>query len=513
VDAVIQPKPDLTEVPLVELRSRLRSGEWSAREVTAAYLERIQTIDRGGPALNSVIEINPEALAIAEALDAERVAGHIRGRLHGVPILLKDNIDTGDKMQTTSGSLALAGAPAPRDAFLVRRLRQAGAVILGKTNLSEWANFRGRHSSSGWSSRGGQTHSPYALDRNPCGSSSGSAVAVAASLCAAAVGTETDGSIICPAHANGVVGVKPTVGLISRSGIVPISHSQDTAGPMARCVADAAALLGAMTGVDARDPATRRSRDRALRDYGRGLDAQALDGARLGVARAYFEVDAHTDKVMERALATLAQAGAELIDVKLPAEEKYGTSEVEVLFYEFKADLQRYLSGRTVPSGVRTLQDVIDFNRAHRDQVMPFFQQERMLRSVDKGPLSAAAYRKARATCLRWTRSEGIDAVVRMHRLQAIVAPGGGPAWLTDAVTGDHHDGAGCTSPAAVAGYPSVTVPAGYVFGLPVGLVFFGRAWQEPVLLSLAYAFEQVSRVRRPPQYRPSVDLSRPAWE
>ena len=505
--------PALEEITVLDLQARLESGEWTSQSVTAGYLERIEAIDRRGPALNAVIEVNPEALSIAESLDAERRAGRVRSRLHGVPILLKDNIDTGDKMQTTSGSLALAGAPAPRDAFLVRRLRRAGAVILGKANLSEWANFRGRHSSSGWSSRGGQTRSPYALDRNPCGSSSGSAVAVAASLCAAAVGTETDGSIICPSHANGVVGVKPTVGLISRSGIVPISHSQDTAGPMARCVADAAALLGAMTGIDPRDPATRLSRDRAARDYVRGLDRHALAGARLGVAREYFDVDAHVDKIMTRALETLKQAGAELIDVRLPAEEKYGRSELEVLFYEFKADLHAYLAGRDVPSGVRTLQDVVDFNLAQRGRVMPFFEQERMLLSVARGPLSSPAYRKARAICRRWTRTEGIDAVVRKHRLQAIVAPAGGPSWLTDEVAGDNHGGAGCTSPAAVAGYPSITVPAGHVFGLPVGIVFFGRAWQEPTLLRLAYAFEQASRVRRPPLYLPSVDLARPAWE
>ncbi len=507
------PRAPLVEVTLAELHDRLESGEWTSREVTAGYLERIEAVDRRGPALNSVIEVNPEAMAIAEALDAERRAGRTRGRLHGIPILLKDNIDTGDGMQTTSGSLALEGAPAARDAFLVRRLRRAGAVILGKTNLSEWANFRGKHSSSGWSSRGGQTRNPYALDRSPCGSSSGSAVAVAASLCAAAVGTETDGSIICPSHANGIVGIKPTLGLISRMGIVPIAHSQDTAGPMARCVADAAALLGAMTGVDARDPATSRGREHARRDFLRGLDAHALDGARLGVVREYFDVDVHVDKVTAGALDTLERAGAVLIDVKLPPEDKYGHSELEVLLYEFKADLRVYLAGRTIPSGVRTLQDVVDFNLAQRGPVMPFFEQERMLLSLKKGSLSSPAYRKARAVCRRYARTEGIDAAVRDHRLQALVAPAGGPAWLIDLVTGDHHGGAGCTSPAAVAGYPSITVPAGYVFGLPVGLVFFGRAWQEETLLRLAYAFEQARPIRRPPSYLPSVDLKAPAWE
>lgn len=496
-----------------DLQARLRAAELTSAAIVEWYLSRIAGLDRQGPALNSVMEINPDAPEVAESLDVERRAGRVRGILHGIPILLKDNIETADRMQTTAGSIALLGEPVGRDAFLVGRLRDAGAVILGKANLSEWANFRSPHSISGWSSRGGQTKNPYALDRNPCGSSSGSAVAVAADLCAGAFGTETDGSIICPSQANGIVGIKPTVGLISRSGVIPIAHSQDTAGPMARCVADAAALLGAVTGADRADPATRGSAGRALRDYTAFLDPDGLRGARLGVARDSFGGDARIDKIMERALETMKKAGAELVDVRLPDEDRYGHAELQVLLFEFKADLNAYLASRPTPGRVRSLDELIAFNEKHRARVMPYFGQERLELAAKKGPFSSKVYRQAKEKCRRMTRTEGIDAVIRRHRLDAIVAPAGGPAWEIDLVNGDHHRGLGCTSPAAVAGYPSITVPAGHIFGLPVGLVFFTRAWGEGVLIRLAYAFEHASRIRRPPRFLPLADLGLPAWE
>ncbi len=493
------------EWTIAELQSAMGTGETSSAALVAFYLDRIARIDRAGPALNAIIEINPDAAAIAEQLDAERAARGPRGALHGIPVLLKDNIDTGDRMATTAGSLALADSSAGRDAHIVARLRAAGAVILGKTNLSEWANFRGNHTTSGWSSRGGQTRHPCALDRNPCGSSSGSAVAVAAGLCAVAVGTETDGSIVCPAHTNGIAGIKPTVGLVSRTGIIPIAHSQDTAGPMARTVADAAALLSVLAGPDSADPSTAVTALRPALDYTRYLDRDGLRGARIGVARNFFGFHSGVDRIMEEALRALRDAGAELIDPAHVANAKrIEEAEMELLLHEFHHDLDAYLKGRP-GAPVHSLADVIAFNDAHADRVMPFFGQELMLQALERGPLTDAKYIEAVETCLRCARTEGIDAILAEQRLDAIVAPAGGPAWLTDWVTGDHYGG-GSSSSAAVAGYPNITVPAGMIHGLPIGISFFGAAWAEPVLIRLAYAFEQATQARRPPEYRPTVE-------
>ncbi len=500
---------------ILELQSRMRAGELTACAVCEQYLARIEALDVQGPALNSVIELNPDALKIAQALDDERKLGKLRGPLHGIPVLLKDNIATGDGMQTTSGSLALQGRHAARDAFLVKRLRAAGMVVLGKTNLSEWANFRGRRSISGWSSRGGLTRNPYALDRTASGSSSGSAVAVAASLCSVAVGTETDGSIISPSQITGIVGIKPTLGLVSRSGIIPIAHSFDTAGPMARSVADAAMLLGALTGVDARDSASAGSARHLQNDYAPFLDRAGLRGARIGVARDMVGNDARVLEIFERSLDVLRQQGAVLIDpVAVPNFNRLGAAQLEVMLHEFKAGLNAYLATpvrRTLPalpaqqstrSRIRTLADVIAFNQAHADQVMPYFGQELLLAAQAKGSLSSKLYRAALATCRKLSRREGIDVPMKQQRLSAIVFPSGGPAWLVDPVHGDASSWrGGSTTAAAVAGYPHITVPAGYVCGLPVGMSFIAKAWQEPTLIKFAYAFEQATLVRTAPTF------------
>ena len=489
------------EKSMAQLSTDMRTGQVSATRLVEGYKRRIEALDRRGPKLNSVLELNPDAVVNAAALDHERKTSGPRGPLHGIPVLLKDNIDTADRMMTTAGSLALVGSPAPRDAFLVERLRRAGAVLLGKTNLSEWANFRGHRSTSGWSGRGGQTRNPYALDRNPSGSSSGSAVAVAANLCAAAIGTETDGSIISPASFNGIVGLKPTVGLVSRSGIIPISNSQDTAGPMARTVADAALILGVIAGEDPRDPATAASRGKALNDYTRFLEPDGLRGARIGVVRRSLGVHRAVDRVMLNVLERMKAQGAELMDIELPIPSKLREAEGLVLLYEFKAGVNAYLESRGVTARVRTLADVIAFNERHPNEEMPWFGQELLIEAQSKGPLTDAAYREACETCRTLAQKEGLDAVMDRHQLDAIFSSNGGPAVPIDPVYGDRSSGGGHYSIAAIAGYPSITVPAGFVAGLPVSVSFLGRAWSEPVLLRIAHGFEQAVQGRRPPRF------------
>lgn len=498
---------ELEEVSIAELQEGMASGKWTAKQITELYLGRIEAINRQGPALRAVIETNPDAVAMAEALDEERSQGNVRGPLHGIPILLKDNIATSDRTSTTAGSLALAGSIPPEDSFVARRLREAGAVLLGKANLSEWANFRSTRASSGWSGRGGQCRNPYVLDRNPCGSSSGSAVAASASMAAAAIGTETNGSIVCPSSANGIVGIKPTVGLVSRARVIPIAHSQDTVGPMGRSVRDAAMVLGALTGVDPADPATAASEGRAHDDYTQFLDEDALQGARIGVARNHFGFDPNVDARMEAAIEVMRSRGAEIIDpVPLPAFADFGSASFDVLLYEFKADLNAYLASLGPDAPIRTLADAIAFNQANADTSMPYFGQEIFLLAEAKGPLTDQAYLDARAEALRIARDEGIDRVMAEHELDAIVAPTGGPAWPTDLVTGDHFLG-GSSTAAAVAGYPIVTVPAGEVFGLPVGISFMAGAWSEPRLIALAHAFEQATRHRQVPRFLPTLAL------
>ncbi len=490
---------ELDEMTATDLQAGMASGKYTAHAIAEKYLARIEAIDRRGPKLASVLEVNPDALAIADGLDKERAAGHVRGPLHGIPLLIKDNIDTADKMETTAGSLALLGTKPARDSFVAQKLREAGAVILGKTNLSEWANIRSSHSSSGWSGRGGQTKNPYALDRNPCGSSSGSGAATAANLCVMAVGTETDGSVVCPSSANGLVGIKPTVGLVSRAGIIPISHTQDTAGPMCRTVRDAAILLGALAGVDPRDEATAASAGKAAGDYTKFLDPNGLKGARIGVARKYFGFNDAVDALMNRVVDQIKQAGAEVIDpADLPTHGKFNDSEFVVLQYELKADLNAFLAGR--PGAPKSLKEIIDFNDKNRDKEMPYFGQDIFIKAEAKGPLTEKEYTDALAADVKLSRNEGIDAVMDQHHLDAIMAPTAGAAWLTDLINGDG-SGGGSSNAAAVAGYPDITVPAGFIFGMPVGVSFFGRAWSEATLLKIAYAFEQMTKVRKAPEF------------
>ncbi len=493
---------ELEEATIAQLQDGMASGRYTSRRLVELYLQRIDEVDRAGPALRSFSETNPDALAIADALDAERRSGKRRGPLHGIPVVLKDNIDTADRMTTTAGSLALEGSVAARDAFVVQRLRAAGVVLLGKTNLSEWANFRSTKSTSGWSGRGGQVLNPYVLDRNPCGSSSGTGAAVAANLAAAGVGTETDGSIVCPAGANGLVGIKPTVGLVSRTGIIPISHTQDTAGPMARSVADAAALLGGMVGRDAADVRTTRRRPDRGADFAKSLDPAALKGARIGVARKkYTGYSQASDALFASAIAAMRAQGAVIVDpADVPTASQLDDCEFEVLLYEFKAGLNDYLRGLPSAARVHSLADLIAFNERERAREMPYFGQEILTMAQAKGPLTSPAYRRALALCRSRARTLGIDAVLARHRLDAIIAPTGSPAWTTDLVNGDHFSGASST-PAAVAGYPSVTVPAGLAHGLPVGVSFIGTAWSEARLIALAYAYEQATRHRRPPAF------------
>ncbi len=499
---------ELEETTIAELQRGMQSGQYTARTIVERYLRRIEAIDKHGPAVNSMIELNPEALAIATSLDRERKENGTHGPLHGIPVAIKANIGTHDRMATTAGSWALAGSIPLEDSQVARKLRDAGAVILGKTNLSEWANFRSDHSTSGWSGQGGLTRNPYALDRNACGSSSGSGAAASANLCALAVGTETDGSIVCPSSINGVVGIKPTVGLVSRSVIVPISHTQDTAGPMARTVTDAAILLGALTGVDSRDPQTLASRGKAFTDYTAFLDPAGLRGAKIGVVRQLSHFNSHVLNLFDNALDVMKREGARLVDpARIPTLGKFGHTEQLVLLYEFKAGVNRYLEALGPKAPVHSLKEVIAFNRRHWKVEMPYFGQELFIQAETKGPLSTPEYQAALRNDQSMAGTDGIDAAMGKYRLDALVAPSAGPAWTTDLVNGDHDTG-GSSSPAAVAGYPHVTVPMGSVFGLPVGISFFGRAWSEPVLLKLAFAFEHATRLRRPPRFLRTADLA-----
>jgi amidase len=499
---------EFDESTIADLQRRMTAGEISAHSLTQAYLSRIREIDsrniQSSPGLNAVIEVNPDTLAIAAALDKERKAKGPRGPMHGMPVLIKDNIDTADHMQTTAGSLALVGSKPAQDSGVARKLREAGAVILGKTNLSEWANISSSHSTSGWSGRGGQTHNPYALDRNPCGSSSGTGAGVSANLCTVGVGTETDGSIVCPSSANGIVGIKPTLGLISRAGIIPISHSQDTSGPMARTVRDAAVLLGALAGSDPRDPATADANAKMQKDYTQFLDPNGLKGARIGVARKYFGFSDSVDALMNHLIDEMKSAGAVIVDpADLESFGKFDDTELLVLMYELKADLNAYLASRP-DAQVHTLADVIAFNERNKDKEMPYFGQDLFLKAQEKGPLMEKEYVAAVAANHKLSREDGIDGVMDKFHLDALVAPTGGPAWLTDLVDGDH-SGGGSSNAAAVAGYPNINVPAGFIFGLPVGISFFGRAWSEPALLKIAYGFEQLVTARQAPQFLEKV--------
>ena len=496
---------ELDEITIPELQDGMKSGKFTARSLVEKYTSRIDEIDKRGPAINALIELNPEALSIADALDQERKAKGPRGPLHGIPVLIKDNIDTADRMMTTAGSLALVGSKPPKDSFVAQKLRAAGAVILGKTNLSEWANIRSSHSTSGWSGRGGLTRNPYALDRNPCGSSSGTGAGISANLAAVGIGTETDGSIVCPSSSNGLAGIKPTVGLVSRSGIIPISHSQDGAGPMCRTVRDAAIFLGVLTGVDPEDVATAASAGKSQTDYAQFCDPSGLKGARIGVARKYFGFSDSVDALMEQSLEVMKKSGATLVDpADIETLGKFDDTELQVFLYELKADLNAYLA-RVGPSApVRTLKDIIEFNDRNHSKEMPNFGQDLFIKAEAKGPLTEKAYLDAIQKNHQLARTEGIDAVMDKHHLDALVAPTGGPAWLTDLINGDHVAG-GSSNAAAVAGYPNINVTAGSISGLPVGISFFGRAWSEPALIKLAYSFEQATKARRAPKFLSTI--------
>ncbi|MGE5357613.1 MAG: amidase [Bacteroidales bacterium] len=499
---------ELEEATIADLQQRMEKGQESARSLVEKYLARIDALDRLGPELRQVLETNPDAIAIAEALDKERKGKGPRGPLHGIPVLVKDNVGTADRMSTTAGSLALEGSRPARDAFIAKRLRDAGAVLLGKTNMSEWANFRSTHSSSGWSARGGQGRNPYALDRNTSGSSSGSAAGVAASYCTVAVGTETDGSIVSPSNNNSIVGLKPTLGLVSRSGIIPIAHSQDTAGPMARTVTDAAVLLGALVGADPNDAITRTRASKGTADYRKFLDANGLKGKRVGVARkGLFGHSVAADALAEQAVADIKRLGAVVIDpADIPHMGELDDAELDVLLYEFKADLNKYLA-QLPAGGAATLEDLIAFNDRNKDRELRYFGQELFIRAQKKGPLTSPDYRRALEKCRQLSRTLGLDAVMSKHRLDALVAPTGSPPSLTDLANGDYGFSGASTFP-AVAGYPHITVPAGYHFGLPVGLSFIGRAFSEPTLVAMAFAYEQATRHRRPPQFLATAALS-----
>jgi amidase len=498
---------ELEEVSITELHAGMVSGRWTSQEITALYLARIEEIDRQGPTLRSVIEVNPDAMAIAAELDREREEGKVRGCLHGIPILLKDNIATHDGMTTTAGSYALEGSIPPEDSGVARKLREAGAILLGKTNLSEWANFRSSRSSSGWSGRGGQCRNPFVLDRNPCGSSSGSGAAASASLCGAAIGTETNGSIVCPANASGVVGIKPTVGLVSRSRIIPISHTQDTAGPMARTVRDAAMVLGCLTGLDSEDPATAVAEGHAHTDYTPFLDVDGLQGKRIGVATQYSEGHEAVEAMLAEAVEIMRGAGATVVDIPtVEAWRQMGRHSGNVMRYEFKADLNAYFAGLGPDAPVKSLDELIAFNSTNADREMPYFQQEILEQCQDRGPLTDPEYLEALSEVVRLSRDEGIDAVMDEHRLDAIVAPTGSPAWTTDPINGDRFH-MGSSSPAAISGYPNITVPMGFFHELPVNISIWGRAWSEPELLKIAYAYEQLTRHRRVPSFIPALDL------
>jgi amidase len=504
--ATAQVKPfELDEITISELQDGLNSGKFTAHSLVEKYKSRIEEIDKRGPAINAVMELNPEAEAIADALDQDRKARGARGPLHGIPVLIKDNIDTADRMMTTAGSLALVGSKPPKDSFVAQKLRAAGAVILGKTNLSEWANIRSSHSTSGWSGRGGLTQNPYALDRNACGSSSGTGAGISANLAAAGIGTETDGSIVCPSSSNGLAGIKPTVGLVSRAGIIPISHSQDGAGPMCRTVRDAAILLAALTGVDPEDSATAASAGKSRTDYAQYCDPNGMRGARIGVARKYFGFNDAVDALMEESLDVMKRQGATLIDpADIETFGKFDDTELLVFMYELKADLNAYLARVGPGAPVHTLKDVIDFNSRNRQKEMPYFGQDLFVKAEEKGPLTEKAYLDALAKNHQLARTEGIDAIMNKHQLDALVAPTGGPAWLTDLVNGDHSAG-GSSNAAAVAGYPNINVTAGSIVGLPVGISFFGRAWSEPTLIKLAYAFEQATKARQAPKFLATI--------